>query len=63
MKTIDITIAPDGATEIKTQGFAGRSCQDATRDLEKALGIVTSDTPTAERLQITTERTKLTQGN
>jgi hypothetical protein len=37
-KTIEITVSPEGATSIKTQGFTGSSCRDATRDLERALG-------------------------
>ena len=39
MKTIEIAVSPEGATSIKTQGFTGGSCKDATRDLEKALGV------------------------
>ena len=38
-KTIEITVSPDGATSIKTTGFTGSSCRDATRDLERALGV------------------------
>jgi len=38
-KTIEITVSPEGAVNIKTAGFTGSSCKDATRDLEKALGV------------------------
>ena len=38
-KTIEITVSPEGATSIKTSGFTGGSCRDATRDLERALGV------------------------
>jgi hypothetical protein len=38
-KTIEITVSPEGAVSIKTQGFTGGSCRDATRDLERALGV------------------------
>ena len=38
-KTIEITVSPEGATSIKTSGFIGGSCRDATRDLERALGL------------------------
>ena len=38
-KTIEITVSPEGATNIKTTGFTGGSCRDATRDLERALGV------------------------
>ena len=38
-KTIEITVSPEGATSIKTSGFTGSSCRDATRELERALGL------------------------
>ena len=38
-KKIEITVSPEGATSIKTSGFIGGSCRDATRDLERALGM------------------------
>ena len=38
-KKIEITVSPEGATSIKTSGFIGGSCRDATRDLERALGV------------------------
>lgn len=37
-KKIEITVSPEGAATIKTSGFTGSSCRDATRDLERALG-------------------------
>lgn len=48
MPEIKITIAPDGTTKILTQGFSGVSCKDATREIEKALGIVTDEKLTSE---------------
>ena len=33
-KTIEITVSPEGAVSIKTAGFTGSSCRDATRDIE-----------------------------
>ena len=38
-KKIEITVSPEGATSIKTSGFTGSSCRDATRELERALGL------------------------
>ncbi len=38
-KTIEITVSPEGAVSIKTAGFTGSSCRDATRDIEQALGV------------------------
>ena len=48
MKTIEITIAPDGATTIETKGFAGRECLDATRALKAALGQNSGERLTSE---------------
>jgi len=38
-ETIEITVSPEGAASIKTSGFTGSSCRDATRELERALGV------------------------
>ena len=43
-KRIEITVSPEGATSIKTTGFTGSSCKDATRDLENALGVAGRET-------------------
>ena len=54
MKTIEIIISPQGETRLETKGFAGASCQDASRFIETALGEKSSDRPTAERYQVST---------
>ena len=51
MKTIEITVSPAGETRVQTKGFTGPACRDATKLLERALGVVASDTPTAEMYQ------------
>ncbi len=38
-KKIEITVSPEGSVSIKTSGFTGGSCRDATRDIERALGV------------------------
>ena len=38
-KKIEITVNPEGAVSMKTTGFTGGSCREATRELERALGI------------------------
>ncbi|WP_169704393.1 DUF2997 domain-containing protein [Candidatus Kuenenia stuttgartiensis] len=48
MREIKVTIQPDGATKITTQGFTGSACKDATRAIEKALGVVTAEKLTGE---------------
>jgi hypothetical protein len=42
-RTIEITVSPAGATSIKTSGFSGSTCKDATRELERALGATASE--------------------
>ena len=52
MKTIEIIVSPQGETRLETKGFAGVSCQDASRFIESALGEKLSDRSTAERYQV-----------
>ena len=48
MKQIEIIVAPDGSSRVETKGFAGSSCQQASRFLEQALGEKQSEQLTAE---------------
>ena len=50
--TIEIIVSPQGETRLQTKGFAGASCQDASRFIESALGEKLSDRSTAERYQV-----------
>ena len=56
---IEITVSPTGEITVQTKGFAGTSCKDATKALEKALGIVHADKPTAEMHQSMETQTQL----
>ncbi len=47
-KTITVTIHPDATATVETKGFAGKACKDATAELEKAMGVKTSDRHTPE---------------
>ena len=62
-KTIEITVTPEGATSIKTAGFSGGSCRDATRDLERALGISGRETLLQEFYAQAQFGERLQQGN
>jgi hypothetical protein len=59
MPVIDVTIAPNGETRIETQGFVGAQCQQATRSLEAALGLVQSEQLTADFYQLATQEIPL----
>ncbi len=48
MSIITVTISPQGETVLSTQGFAGSTCQGATRSLEAALGLKTHEQLTSE---------------
>ena len=37
-RTIEITVDPQGSVSVKTNGFTGSSCKDASRFIEQALG-------------------------
>lgn len=63
IKTIEITVTPEGATSIKTSGFTGSSCRDATRDLERALGLAGKESLLPEYFVHNENRDRLQQGN
>jgi hypothetical protein len=57
MKTIEIIVDADGKATVQTRGFAGGECKEASRFVERALGVVVADVPTAEAyLPVTVER-------
>jgi hypothetical protein len=62
-KTIEITVSPEGATSIKTSGFTGSSCRDASRDLERALGVAGKESLLPEYYGKTSTGEQLRQGN
>ena len=57
---IEVTVSPTGQVSVQTRGFAGSSCRQASAFLEKALGQVTKDRPTAEMYQSQTTRQRNT---
>ena len=61
-KKIEITVSPEGATSIKTTGFTGSSCKDATRDLERALGVAGRESLLPEYFNRTSTGEQLRQG-
>ena len=61
-KRIEITVSPEGATSIKTTGFTGSSCKDATRDLERALGVAGREHLLPEYFNQTSTGEQLRQG-
>jgi len=62
-KTIQITVSPEGSVSIKTAGFTGSSCRDATRDLERALGVSGTEHLLPEYFNRMSTGERLQQGN
>lgn len=58
MKEIVTTFSPNGGVQIETHGFKGTACQDATRNLEAALGDVLKAEATDEMYQVETQAEK-----
>jgi hypothetical protein len=48
LKTIEITVSPDGQTKVETKGFSGSECREASRFIEQALGQQTNEQLTSE---------------
>jgi hypothetical protein len=51
MPKIIVTVSATGQSVIKTEGYAGRSCQEASRFIEQALGKRTGEQLTGEFYQ------------
>jgi hypothetical protein len=64
MKTIEITVDPKGGTVVKTVGFEGPACREASRFLETALGARLAEalTPEFHRQQPAEGRLEQSQG-
>jgi hypothetical protein len=62
-KMIEITVSPEGAVSIKTTGFTGSSCKDATRELERALGVASKETLLPEFHLQQAQQSRLSQGS
>ena len=51
MRTIEVLIAPTGEATVQTRGYADADCLQASKWLERSLGIATTDQKTAEFFQ------------
>ena len=50
-KIIEVLISPTGETTVQTKGYAGGECQQASKWIEKSLGIAGDDRKTSEFFQ------------
>lgn len=49
--TVELLVSPTGQSTVRTRGFAGASCREASRFLEQALGHARAEQLTAEFFQ------------
>ena len=63
MKTIEITVSPNGETQVETKGFAGSECREASKFLESALGKSTGETLKPEFHSQTNGRNSIENSN
>jgi hypothetical protein len=61
VKTIEITVDTKGQATVRTSGFTGASCRDATRLLERALGERQGEQLTEEFYQAQASREQARQ--
>lgn len=58
---IEVTVSPQGETQITTSGFVGGTCLLATWTLERALGLRQREQLTPEAFQTTTAEEHVVQ--
>jgi hypothetical protein len=51
VRIIEVVVSPKGETTVQTRGYSGADCLQASKWLEQALGIATSDNKTVEFYQ------------
>ena len=62
-KIIEIIVSPTGEAKVQTRGFAGGSCQEASKFIEQALGRRTGEQLTGEFYQVETVRQVAQEGS
>ncbi len=60
-RVIEVIVSPTGETTVQTKGYVGSDCQQASRALEQALGIVAAEQKTTEFYQTEEARQELRQ--
>ena len=60
---IVVRCTPEGKVQVSVDGLPGVSCKDATKAVEKALGLVTDDKKTHEFNQAAKTSASISQGH
>ncbi len=58
-RIIEVTVSPTGETTVQTKGYAGSDCQQASKFIEQALGVVTQEAKTMEFFQVTEQQQEI----
>jgi hypothetical protein len=61
VKTIEITVGPQGQAKVETKGFSGSDCREASKFIEQALGQRTDEKLTADFYQARCSEQQLKQ--
>jgi len=62
-KTIEITVDPEGGVAVKTKGFTGSTCKDASRFIEQTLRQAEREKLLPEYFQQVGTSGQIQQGN
>ena len=62
-KTIEITVDSEGGVSVKTKGFTGSTCKDASWFIEQALGQAEREKLLPEYFQQVGMSSQIQQGN
>ena len=60
-RMIEVIVSPTGETTVQTKGFVGGECLQASKFLEHALGLPSSDRKTPEFFQADEQRQAIRQ--
>jgi hypothetical protein len=60
-RIIEVIVSPKGETTVQTKGYVGNDCVQASKFLEQALGLVSSERKTSEFFQPTEQQQELRQ--
>jgi hypothetical protein len=60
-RIIEVIVSPQGQTTVQSKGYVGGECQQASKWLEQALGVVAEDRKTAEYYEAQTSQQQIQQ--
>ncbi len=60
-RIIEVIVSLQGEATVQTKGYAGSDCLQASRFVEQALGVVTTEHKTSEFFQSTSAEQKVQQ--